>query len=192
MFSAGSAVQWAGELLGLEGPAAVERLAGEGRAVHGVLLAPAFTGLGAPWWDSEARGALLGLTRDSGRAEIAAAAIDSAAHQMGDLLEAMGRDAPGMGALRIDGGMARSGGFAQRLADLTGVALERADYQEATALGAALFAGVGAGLWDMQAAARLRPDAERFEPRMPDEARAALRARWLEAVGRVVGRPGRA
>ena len=192
VFSAGSAVQWAGELLGVDGPGAVERLAAGARRDHGVVLAPAFTGLGAPWWDSEARGALVGLTRDSGRAEVAAAAIDSAAHQMGDLLDAMRRDLPGMGALRIDGGMAGSRGFAQRLADLTGVVVERADYQEATALGAALFAGVGAGLWDMEAAARLRPEAERFEPRLADEARVSLRARWLEAVGRVVGRAGRA
>ncbi len=190
VFNAGAAVQWAGELLGLEGPAAVERLAGGARSDHAVMLLPAFTGLGAPWWDSEARGALFGLTRDSGPAEIAAAAIDSAAHQMGDLLEAMGRDVPELGALRIDGGMAASRGFAQRLADLTGFAVERADYQEATALGAAMFAGVGAGLWDVEAAARLRPDAERFEPRMAAEARADLRARWLEAVGRVVGRTG--
>jgi glycerol kinase len=154
---------------------------------------PAFTGLGAPWWDSEARGAVLGLTRDSGPAELAAAAIDSAAHQMDDLLGAMRTDFPdGLGALRIDGGMAGSRSFARRLADLTGVAVERADYTEATALGAALFAGVGAGLFDMEAAARLRPEAERLEPEMARGARAAARERWLAAVARVVGPAGRA
>lgn len=196
VFNAGAAVQWAAELLGLEGPGEVERLAAEARPDHGVVLAPAFTGLGAPWWDSQARGAVFGLTRDSGRAEVAAAALDSAAHGVGDLLEAMARDLPEFaelrGALRIDGGMAGSRGFAQRLSDLTGAAVERADYTEATALGAALFAGVGAGLWDMEAAADLRPAAERFEPRLAPGPREAARARWRDAVGRVVGGPRQA
>jgi glycerol kinase len=193
VFNAGTAVQWAGELLGLDGPAAVERLAASARTDHGVTVVPAFTGLGAPWWDSDARGAAFGLTRDTGPAELAAAAIDSAAHQMGDLLEAMRADFPaGLDALRIDGGMAGSRHFAQRLADLTGVAVERADYTEATALGAALFAGVGAGLWNLETAARLRPEAERFEPVLDASARNAWRARWLDAVGRVVDPAARA
>lgn len=197
IFSAGSAVQWAAELLGLSGPGEVERLAAKARPEHGVVLVPAFTGLGAPWWDSEARGALLGLTRDGGPAEIAAAALDAAAHQTGDLLEAMRSDFPGAladgSALRIDGGMAGSAAFAQRLADLTGAPVDRADYTEATALGAAMFAGVGAGLFqDLEAAARLRPEAERFTPRLAQGEREAARRRWLDAVGRVVGRPAKA
>jgi glycerol kinase len=197
IFNAGAAVQWVAEAFDVEGgPAAVERLAGQAKPDHGVILVPAFTGLGAPWWDSEARGALFGLTRDSSLPEIAAAAIDAAAHQTGDLLEAMraafpaalGGDAP----LRIDGGMAGSRAFAARLADLTGAAVDRADYTEATALGAAMFAGIGAGLLaGPEEAARMRPEAETFRPKMNAEARAAARSRWLDAVGRVVGRaPG--
>jgi glycerol kinase len=188
VFNAGASVQWAGEILGLQEPAEVERLAGAARLDNPVVMVPAFTGLGAPWWDSEARGAILGLVRDSGRAEIAAAAIDSAAHQMGDLLQAMAADAPDAGVLRIDGGMAGSGRFAQRLADLTGVIVERSDETEATALGAALFAGVGVGLWDMEGAARLRPKAQRFEPQLASPAREAARTLWLGAVARVVSR----
>jgi glycerol kinase len=196
IFNAGAAVQWVAEAFGMEGgPVGVEQLAAQARPDHGVVLVPAFTGLGAPWWDSEARGALFGLTRDSGLPEIAAAAIDAAAHQTGDLLEAMRAAFPAAltGApLRIDGGMAGSRAFAARLADLTGAAVDRADYTEATALGAAMFAGIGAGLLSgPEEAARMRPEAETFRPAMNAEARAAARARWLDAVGRVVARaPG--
>lgn len=198
IFNAGAAVQWVAEGFGVAGgPSAVERLAAEAREGHGVVLVPGFTGLGAPWWDSSARGALLGLTRDSGLAEIAAAAINAAGHQTGDVVEAMRRDFPdalGPGAvLRIDGGMTASDRVAQRLADLTGVAVDRADYAEATALGAAMLAGVGAKLLgDVESAARLRPEARRFDPRMSDADRASARARWLDAIGRVVSRPERA
>jgi glycerol kinase len=193
VFIAGAAVQWVAEAFGVEGgPAGVERLARAARDDHAVMLVPAFTGLGAPWWDSAARGALFGMTRDTGLAEIAAAAIDSAAHQTGDVLEAMRGDFPEClpegAALRIDGGMATSAAFAQRLADLTGVAVDRADYTEATALGAAMIAGVGAGVFpSLEAAAALRPKTERFTPALSPERRQAARARWLDAVGRVVG-----
>lgn len=198
VFIAGAAVQWVAEAFAIEGgPAGVERLARDARPDHGVVLVPAFTGLGAPWWDSAARGALLGMTRDTGLPEISAAAIDSAAHQTGDILEAMRADfpdclPPGAG-LRIDGGMASSRAFAQRLADVTGVAVDRADYTETTALGAAMFAGLGVGVFEsVEAASALRPRTERFTPALPPAARQALRARWLEAVGRVVSRQAQA
>lgn len=198
VFIAGAAVQWVAEAFGVTGgPAGVERLAQGAGDEHGVVLVPAFTGLGAPWWDSGARGALLGMTRDTGLAEIAAAAIDSAAHQTGDVLDAMRTDFPdclpdGAG-LRIDGGMATSASFAQRLADLTGVAVDRADYTEATALGAAMFAGVGVGLFEsVEVASRLRPDVERFMPALSVARRATARARWLDALGRVVSPPSKA
>jgi glycerol kinase len=155
-----------------------------------VVLVPAFTGLGAPWWDAGARGAILGLTRDSGLAEIAQAAFDACALQTRDLIEAMCADAPDAfkaGAeMRIDGGMARSAWFSQRLADLTGINVCRATYQETTALGAALFAGVGAGVYaDVAEAAAARPATEAYAPAMDEPRRAAAYARWLEAVGRV-------
>src|SRR4029079_18383752 len=110
LFIAGAAVQWLNEGLGVEGgPAAAERLAQTAREDHGVVLVPAFTGLGAPWWDANARGALFGLTRDAGLPEIARAAFDACALQPRDLIEALRADAPqafkGSQELRIDGGM---------------------------------------------------------------------------------------
>jgi glycerol kinase len=191
IFVAGAAIQWMNEALGVpDGPKGVERLAAGARADHGVMLVPAFTGLGAPWWDPNARGAIFGLTRDSGLAEIAQACFDASALQTRDLIEAMRADAPeafrGGVELRIDGGMSRSDGFGQRLADLTGVGVARAHYQETTALGAALFAGVGAGIYpDPEAAARARPDTDACAPRLGEHAREAAYARWLDAVARV-------
>jgi glycerol kinase len=149
IFVAGAAIQWLNEGLGVTGgPRGAEALARSARGDHGVVVVPAFTGLGAPWWDAEARGAVFGLTRDAGLAEIAQATFDSCVFQGRDLIEAMRADAPSAfedAALRIDGGMAKSAWFSQRLADLTGIPVHRASYQETTALGAALFAGVGAG-----------------------------------------------
>jgi len=195
IFIAGAAIKWMNEEMGVEGGAqGVEKLAISARDGHGVVLVPAFTGLGAPWWDAEARGAIFGLTRDSGLAEIAQAAFDACALQTRDLIEAMRGDAPdafhaGV-EMRIDGGMSKSPWFAQRLADLTGIHVCRATYRETTALGAALFAGVGAGVYrDVEEAAASRPPTEGYSPVMGLEAREAAYARWLEAVGRVRGRP---
>jgi len=191
IFIAGAAIQWLGEELNIAGgPQAAERLAASARDDHGVVLVPAFTGLGAPWWDAGARGAILGLTRDSGLAEIAQAAFDACALQTCDLIEAMRADAPDAfqaGAeMRIDGGMARSAWFSQRLADLTGIGVCRATYEETTALGAALFAGVGSGVYaDIAEAAASRPATEPYAPAMDEPRRRAAYARWLEAVGRV-------
>ena len=191
IFVAGAAIQWMNEELGVPGgPKGVERLAAQARADHAVVLVPAFTGLGAPWWDPDARGALFGLTRDSGLAEIAQACFDASALQSRDLIEAMRADAPeafhGGVELRIDGGMSASAGFAQRLADLTGLGVARAAYLETTALGAALFAGVGAGLYaDLEAAAHARPDTELHTPRLGQHERETAYARWLDAVARV-------
>jgi glycerol kinase len=189
IFIAGAAIQWLNQGLGVAGgPEAVEALAQAARPDSGVMMVPAFTGLGAPYWDAGARGAILGLTRDAGLAEIAAAAFDATALQTRDLIEAMGRDA-GMafgGPLRIDGGMARSRWFAQRLADLTGLAVDRAAEAEATARGAALFAAIGAGLIeDAEAAAGLRPASETFQPQLDAPGRDAAYGRWGEAVARV-------
>jgi glycerol kinase len=191
IFIAGAAIQWMEEGLGVKGgPREVERLAASARHDHAVVLVPAFTGLGAPWWDADARGALFGLTRDAGLPEIAHACFDASALQTRDLIEAMRADAPeafaGKVELRIDGGMSRSAWFAQRLADLTGVGVCRATYQETTALGAALFAGVGAGVFkDLAEAASARPSTESYAPQMDTRRREAAYARWLDAVARV-------
>lgn len=190
IFIAGAAIQWIEQLGVSGGPQAVEALAASAREDLGVVLVPAFTGLGAPWWDAGARGAIFGLTRDAGMAEISQAAFDACALQTRDLIEAMRADAPqafaGNVELRIDGGMSRSGWFSQRLSDLTGIGVCRATYQETTALGAALFAGLGAGVFpDIEAAAASRPDTEGYAPEMPKGRREAAYARWLDAVARV-------
>ena len=188
---AGAAIQWLGEGLGIAcGPQAAEALAAQANDSLGVVLVPAFTGLGAPWWDANARGALFGLTRDAGLPEIARAAFDACALQTRDLIEAMRSDAPqafrGEAELRIDGGMSKSAWFSQRLADLTGVGVCRATYQETTALGAALFAGVGAGVYrDVEEAAAARPKTESFAPAITAKPRERAYARWLDAVARV-------
>jgi glycerol kinase len=191
IFVAGAAIQWLGEELGLAGgPAAAEALAQTAKPDTGVVVVPAFTGLGAPWWDAGARGAIFGLTRDSGLAEIAAATFDACALQTRDLIEAMRADAPhafgDTAELRIDGGMSQSAWFSQRLADLTDIPVCRARYQETTALGAALFAGLGAGVYGtVEEAASARPDTERLTPTDDSRMRETAYARWLDAVPRV-------
>lgn len=191
IFIAGAAIQWLGEGLGIDGgPQAAEALAIGAREDLPVVLVPAFTGLGAPWWDANARGAIFGLTRDAGRAEIARAAFDACALQTRDLIEAMRADAPaafhGQVELRIDGGMSRSSWFAQRLADLTGVSVCRATYQETTALGAALFAGLGAGIYSsLEDAAGARPKTDGHKPALAADPRERAYALWLDAVNRV-------
>ncbi|HEX8233128.1 MAG TPA: glycerol kinase GlpK [Caulobacteraceae bacterium] len=190
IFVAGATIQWMEEGLGVEGgPQAVEALAMRARGEHGVVLVPAFTGLGAPWWDADARGALFGLTRDTGLAEIAGAVFDASALQARDLIEAMRADAPhafgGEAELRIDGGMAKSRWFARRLADLTALNVLRLEYQETTALGAALFAGLGVGLYaSLEEAAEARPKGERLTPELDAKGREAAYARWTDAVRR--------
>ncbi len=191
IFIAGAAIQWMNEGLKVGGgPQGVEKLAMDARDDLGVVLAPAFTGLGAPWWDANARGAIIGLTRDAGLAEISRAAFDASALQTRDLIEAMRADAPEAFheklEMRIDGGMSRSAWFSQRLADLTGISVSRATYGETTALGAALFAGVGSGIYrDVEEAAAARPDTEPFAPAMDAHRREAAYARWLDAVARI-------
>jgi glycerol kinase len=190
IFIAGAAIQWLCEGLGVNSPASAEQLAQSAREDHGVMMVPAFTGLGAPWWDAGARGAITGLTRDAGLPEICRATFDACAWQTLDLIEAMRSDAPGAFGpdveLRIDGGMSRSAWFAQRLADLTGVSVCRASYLETTALGAALFAGLGAGLYaSMEEAARSRPTTDHARSTWGADQRAAGYERWRAAVQRV-------
>jgi glycerol kinase len=172
------------------GPRAAEAMARAARSDHGVVVVPAFTGLGAPWWDAGARGAIFGLTRDAGLPEIAAATYDACALQSRDLIEAMRADAPEAfgdeAQLRIDGGMSRSAWFSQRLSDLTGMPVQRASYLETTALGAALFAGLGAGVYaSLDDAVAARPASEGLTPSLPLHQREAAYARWLDAVPRV-------
>jgi glycerol kinase len=148
IFVAGAAVQWLRDGLKLiEQSADVEALARDARDGHGVYMVPAFVGLGAPYWDAGARGALLGLTRDTGPAEIAAATLDSVCYQTRDLVEAMRGDGAEIDEVRVDGGMVVNDPLMQRLADTVGTPVQRPKVIETTALGAAFLAGLQAGIW---------------------------------------------
>ena len=188
ILSAGATVQWLRDGLGLIAKASeVEALAASADPDSGVYLVPAFTGLGAPYWDADARGALVGLSRGSGRAEIAAAALDSVVHQTCDLLDAMTADGADVQRLRVDGGMAKNNALLQRLADLTGIEVVRPVQSEATAWGAAFLAGLGAGIYaDLEAGRALWQQDRGFVPDCADEAREASRKGWAQAVGRVL------
>lgn len=186
VLSAGATIQWLRDGLGLIAKASeIEALADSADPDSGVYLVPAFTGLGAPYWDAEARGALVGLTRGSGRAEIARAALDSSVHQTCDLLEAMAADGVEARSLRVDGGMARNNAFLQRLADLTGIETVRPASVEATAWGAAFLAGLGCGLFASLEDGRKVWNADRsFAPGGDADRRDADRKGWHEAVAR--------
>jgi glycerol kinase len=192
IFIAGAVVQWLRDRLGLITTAAeVETLAKSAGQADGLYLVPAFTGLGAPYWQPDARGAILGLTSDCGAAEIARAALDSVCYQTRDLLLAMAKDMQGRQpgpprALKVDGGMVANSWFCQRLADLTGLPVDRPVVVETTALGAARLAGLGAGLFDsLDALAEGRTVDRRFEPELGDETRDTLYAGWQRAVERI-------
>ncbi len=195
IFMAGSTVQWLRDSLGLIASAPEsEALAMAANPKSGVYLVPAFQGLGAPFWDAEARGAVLGLTLASSKADLVAAGLEAVAFQTRDLLTAMRRDMavggiPLARELRTDGGMTSNAWFMQRLADILGERVEVALYPETTALGAAFHAGQAAGLYgdDASLEAAWRPGA-RFEPIMGETEREARYGGWLEAVERVKSR----
>ena len=190
---AGATIQWLRDGLKLfKSSADSAALASQADPRSRVCLVPAFVGLGAPYWDAEARGAIVGLTRDSGHAEIAKAGLESVCFQTRDLLEAMASDmsAAGLGspaALRVDGGMVVNDLFCQWLADLTGRPIERPEVVETTALGAAYLAGLGAGVFSSldEVASSWRCE-RRFEPHIGADERDAKYAGWKEAVGRVL------
>lgn len=154
---------------------------------RGVYLVPAFTGLGAPHWNPNARGALFGLTRDSGPVELARAALESVCYQTLDLVEAMGGDSGAtLEALRVDGGMVGNDWVMQFLADVTGLSVDRPRVTETTALGAAYLAGLGAGIFgsldDISGDWQLE---RRFTPQMDPIIRNDLVAGWRRAVNKV-------
>ncbi|MCE8507408.1 glycerol kinase GlpK [Ruegeria pomeroyi] len=186
IFIAGAAVQWLRDGLGIiENAAQSGELAAQADPAQNVILVPAFTGLGAPYWKPDCRGAMFGLTRNSGRAEFCKAALESVAYQTRDLWEAMqgdwGADADVI--LRVDGGMSASDWAMQGLADRLGAPVDRPVMQETTALGAAWLAGMRAGIYPDQAgfAATWALDA-RFTPKMPEGDREAAYRRWKTAV----------
>ena len=190
VFVAGAAVQWLRDgLRAFESSADVERLAATVEDTGGVVVVPAFTGLGAPYWDPDARGAVLGITRGTGLAEIARATLEGIAQQVADVVEAMAADTGRpLGALRVDGGAAANDGLMQFQADLLDLPVERPVVAETTALGAACLAGLAVGFWRDTAEldANWALD-RRFSPAMEASRRAALRRTWARAVDRVRG-----
>ena len=187
ILSAGSAIQWLRDGLGLIARAdEVETLAGSVADTGGVYLVPAFTGLGAPHWDADARGAIVGLTRASSRGEIARAALDSVVYQTLDLLEAMAADGMRPSMLKVDGGMAQNGLFMQRLADVLNVRIARPRITESTAFGAACLAGLGCGMFGSLADIMALSQAEAsFAPALAPARRAAEIDGWRRALGQV-------
>jgi glycerol kinase len=185
VFMGGATVQWLRDGLGLIASSAdVEALAASVPDTGGVALVPAFTGLGAPYWDPHARGTLLGMTRGTTGAHIARAALESIALQSADLLDAMQQDAAApLTELRVDGGASANDMLMQFQADVLGVPVLRPRVIETTALGAAYLAGLACGVWPDEAAIAAQWQLERcFEPRLPAEQRAATLARWRRAV----------
>jgi glycerol kinase len=186
VLSAGATIQWLRDGLGLIAQAGeIEALASAADPDSGVYLIPAFTGLGAPYWDPDARAAIIGLTRGSGRAEIAQAALDSTVHQTCDLLDAMAADGVETRALRVDGGMARNDRLLQRLADLTRVDVVRPVNTETTAWGAAFLAGLGCGLFANLDEGRAIWAADRDFSPDPTADTDTARSGWAAAVARV-------
>jgi glycerol kinase len=190
IFIAGAAVQWLRDGLGIIDSAKQSgELAQQADDNQQVYMIPAFTGLGAPWWDADARGALLGLTRGTGPAEIAKAALESVCYQTLDLLNAMQADwdQATETVLRVDGGMVASDWTMQRLADILQAPVDRPVIAETTALGAAWLAGSRAGVWpDQQGFADSWQLQNNFAPQMSPEIRDIKVAGWNKAVRRVL------
>ncbi len=191
IFIAGAAVQWLRDGLKVIKDASESgKLADEADPNQDVYLVPAFTGLGAPHWDPDARGAIFGMTRNTGPAEIARAALEAVCYQTRDLLEAMKGDwkgGEGDTVLRVDGGMVASDWTMQRLADLLDAPVDRPTILETTALGAAWLAGSRAGVWPSKEdfAKRWARD-RRFEPHMEEATRNAKVSGWKDAVRRTL------
>jgi glycerol kinase len=185
VFVAGSLVQWLRDSLG------IVDLAGETEALArsipdsgGVVIVPALSGLGAPHWQADARGVIAGLSFASGKAHLARAALEAMAHQTHDLATAFAADGAAWQALRIDGGMSANNWMAQDLADMLGVPVERPAFVETTALGAAMLAATGAGLYPTldDAAGAMRGELARFDPAMPAGVREERLGRWRKAL----------
>ncbi len=191
IFIAGAVVQWLRDGLKMIREASeTQPLAERADAAQGVVIVPAFTGLGAPYWRPDCRGAVFGLTRNSGPAEFARAALESVGYQTRDLLEAMAADWSGEGrtALRVDGGMSASDWTMQFLSDIIGAPVERPRVLETTAMGAAWLAGQQAGVLPGMAefAASWQVDA-RFDPQMEEATRAEKYGAWKKAVEATIG-----
>jgi glycerol kinase len=185
VFVAGSLVQWMRDQLGLISSAAeTEALARSIDNSGEVVIVPALSGLGAPHWRADARGVITGLSFSSGKAQLARAALEAMAHQTYDLAQAFAADGASWGLLRIDGGMSANDWMAQDIANMLNLTVERPNFVETTALGAAMSAAVGAGLHSCleDASAKMRGAVKRFEPDMTDDVREERLTRWRKAL----------
>jgi glycerol kinase len=189
LFVAGSLIKWMRDALGLIATAAeTEQLAGSVEDNGGVWMLPALVGLGAPHWRPEVTGAITGLRLGTTRAHIVRAALESISHQCLDLMHAFARDGAAWRTLRIDGGLSANNWVAQDLADMLALPVERPTDVETTALGAAMLAGVGAGLFaSLAAAAAMRPRADRFNNCLTPERRESRTAGWHRLLHNAAG-----
>ncbi|MDF1762878.1 MAG: glycerol kinase GlpK [Oleibacter sp.] len=184
IFMAGATIQWLRDGLKIiDNAGMTEAMAENTGYSHSVYMVPAFVGLGAPYWDADARGAILGLTRDSGIQEIVTAGLQAVCYQTRDLLEAMAKDGVSTSILRVDGGMVKNNWLMQCLADTLGVSVERPAVTETTALGAAMLAGIYVGLYSPEQS--LLPTERTFECKLDDETREFLYEGWLASVKRI-------
>ncbi len=187
IFVAGATIQWLRDGLQLiRGASDAEPLAEQCSPDHGVYLVPAFTGLGAPHWDPDARGAIFGLTRDTGIKEIVTAGLQSVCYQTKDLQKAMESDGVRAVALRVDGGMVANNWVLKYLADILGATVDRPKIIETTALGVAYLAGLRAGIFEsLESLEKLWQCERRFEPKMDKARRDCLYDGWKKAVSKV-------
>jgi glycerol kinase len=189
VFVAGAAIQWLRDEMGLLNDAGESESMAQGLDGNdGVYLVPAFTGLGAPHWDMDARGAILGLTRGTGQAHIVRAALESIAYQSRDIVEAMNRDSGvDLTELKVDGGASRNNFLMQFQSDILGVPVDRPQLVDSTAIGSAYLAGLAVGVWnDPDELRHVRISERRFEPGMDKEKSDHLYDEWLSAVARVL------
>ena len=186
VFVAGAAVQWLRDELGLVSSAdETEMWADKVGDTAGVYIVPAFTGLGAPYWDSSARGLMCGITRGTNKAHIIRAVLESIAYQTEDLIAAMRRDSGlDVSQLRVDGGASQNNFLMKFQADVSGIEILRPEIVETTALGAAYLAGLTCGYWTREELEALVSDAARFTPSMDEKTRRNLMDGWARAVSR--------
>lgn len=188
VFVAGSLIQWLRDDLGLIATAAeTEALARSVSDNGGVYLVPALSGLGAPHWQPNVRGMISGLSFSAKKAHVARAALEAMAHQTHDLKTAFAADGADWAELRVDGGMVANDWMAQDLADMLVIDVERPHFVETTALGAAMLAAVGAGLYPtLESTAVMRGEVARFQPDLPDAARQARLSGWSDALAQAL------